>query len=201
MRTNRVHAVPRCDGFRFVAYAQALMRPARCRETAAQGRPSVHAHRAAAKRSTPSLVTESSAKGRTSARASFAPKQRRTLFVPLVWGGASVKNGRSRGAKIGPEIFEVTDVKSERRAVLIEYSRSRRIGGSPSVGRNRGNRVSRAARLNASQTAARAVTTSGQLSLGSPLSADGAPSSRPLCQRSSAGAWARSGFRRATWRT
>jgi hypothetical protein len=128
-------------------------------------------------------------------------KHYRAPFVPLVWGGASVKNGRSRGAKIGPEIFEVTDVKSERRAVLIEYSRSRRIGGSPSVGRNRGNRVSRAARLNASQTAARAVTTSGQLSLGSPLSADGAPSSRPLCQRSSAGAWARSGFRRATWRT
>lgn len=89
-----------------------------------------------------------------------------------VWGGAPVKDGPPPEAGAGPENFEVTDRKSERRAVLIEYSRSRRIGGSPSVGRNRANRLRRAVGLHAYQTPARAVTTSGQLSLGSLWSAD-----------------------------
>jgi hypothetical protein len=48
----------------------------------------------------------------------------RRVFVPRVWGGTSVKDGASRPAEAGPENFEVADGESERRAVLIQYSRS-----------------------------------------------------------------------------
>lgn len=96
------------------------------------------------------------------------PNRARTAVVPPSMGWRSSQGwtcARSLGwlgIRMGSDQREASDELS-----IIEYSRSRRIGGSPSVGRNRENRVRRVGKLLAPQTAARAVTTSGQLSLGS----------------------------------
>ena len=118
-----------------------------------------------------------------------------------VWGGASVKDRPLPEAKSWPEKFLKLETRKRatsclNRVFAFETHRWKSVGGPQSREQGDAGR-----RLNASQTPARAVTTSGQLSLGSLCWAEEERASKPGARLWSADAWARSEHRRATWRT